>query len=340
MVRSSVQAISDASERAAALTNQLLLFSRRAVAEPRLLDLNALVRDSEKLLLRLIGADVTVHTRLHPGIPQITADVGHLNQVIMNLTVNARDAMPLGGEITIETSPVVLEHDTPGLGPTVSPGPYARLSIADSGHGMPREISQRVFEPFFTTKEAGKGTGLGLSIVYGIVTQAGGHIEVYSEVGQGTVFKLYFPAAASGSRATETAAASVLRGGSETILLVEDEHAVRSLAATVLRSRGYHVIEAADGLEALEQVAQFEGRLDLLLTDVVLPRMNGRELATRLAAEQPGLKVLYMSGYTQDAVLRYGVEQAEIALLQKPYSPARLAARVREILDSSTSFAT
>ena len=315
-----VDEIFRAGTRAAGLTRQLLAFSRRQVLEPRVVDLNAHVAETERLLRRLIGEDVILSTSLAPDVGRVRVDPGQLEQVLLNLAVNARDAMPRGGRLSIETR----NHS----GPT---GNVVVLEVTDTGTGMDAETRARIFEPFFTTKEPGKGTGLGLAVVHGIVTQSGGQIEVESEVDRGTTFRIELPRVA-GDPVVGSIGPVDLPPGTETLLLVEDEPAVRALDRRVLSNCGYTVLEAKDGRDALRVAAEHVGRIDVLVSDVVMPHLGGRQLAEKLMAARPGLKVLFVSGYTDDAVLRHGVG-AEFAFLPKPFSPARLARKVREVLD-------
>jgi PAS domain S-box-containing protein len=322
-----------ASERAAGLTRQLLAFSRRQVLEPVVLSVNDLIADFEKLLKRLIREDVELVTRLDSSVGNVRADPGQLEQVVMNLVVNGRDAMPGGGRLTIETANVDLDEAYAQRHASVRPGRYIMVAVSDTGTGMDAETQARIFEPFFTTKEKGEGTGLGLSTVYGIVKQSGGNIWVYSEPGKGTTFKVYFP------RVDEIAAEGVphsadsLPGvGTETILLVEDELSIRALAKRVLEERGYRVLEAGSGKDALERIRGEEGQIHLLLTDLVMPDMGGTELASRLEDKHPTIRVLFMSGYTDDGVVRNGLLGPGRAFLQKPFTPTILARKVREIL--------
>ncbi|MBN9522360.1 PAS domain S-box protein [bacterium] len=330
-----VEEIGKAGRRAAGLTRQLLAFSRKQVLQPKLIDPNALLADLGRMLRPLLGEDIELALTLAPAVRRVRVDPGQLEQVVMNLAVNARDAMPTGGRLTVETGNATLDEAYAEFRPEVRPGNYVRLAVTDTGAGMDRAVADRVFEPFFTTKGEGRGTGLGLATVYGIIKQSGGHIEVTSEVGTGTTFEVYLPAAdeAPGSR-VGVALPDRAPGGRETVLLVEDEEAVRELAARVLRTKGYHVVEAADGAAALATAARHPGPIDLLVTDVVMPRLGGRELAARLAETRPGLRVLYLSGYTDDAVVRHGVTEAQVAFLQKPFGPDALAGKVREVLDA------
>ena len=333
--RHDVEEILRATERAATLTRQLLAFSRRQVLAPRVLDLNGVVAGVDNMLRRLIGADVELRTALAPELGAVRADPGQLEQVIMNLVVNARDAMPRGGKLTLETANAELDESYALEHPAVVAGPYVMLAVSDSGVGMDAATQARVFEPFFTTKEKGKGTGLGLATVYGIVKQSGGNIWLYSEPGRGTTFKIYLPRVDQPPE--QLAAAPAPRAaprGSETVLLVEDDEAVRALARKMLAAHGYTVLAAASGAEALKLAADHTGPIHLLVTDVVLPGMSGRELATRFQSVRPGLKVLYTSGYTDDAVVHHGVLDPGIAFLQKPFTSGTLARKVRETLDS------
>jgi CheY-like chemotaxis protein len=326
--------IQHASERAAALTRQLLAFSRKQMLAPTRLDLNQLVHNLRHMLERLIGEDISLSTVLQPELWPITADPGQLEQVIVNLAVNARDAMPTGGRLTIETGNIYLDgnHTTARL--DIPPGPYVLLAITDTGCGMDEQIQAHLFEPFFTTKEVGKGTGLGLAMVYGIIKQSGGDITVYSQPEQGTTLTIYIPAhPASVPRPAAPSAQPISHGGSEVILLVEDEEMVRDLMCDTLQNKGYTVLEASQGQTALSLAKLYEGQIDLLLTDVVMPQMSGRELAERLKALQPGLKILFMSGYTDDTVVRHGLLAAKVDFLPKPFLPSTLALKVREILD-------
>jgi PAS domain S-box-containing protein len=329
------QEIKRAATRAAALTHQLLAFSRRQALAPKVLDVNLVVADTTKLLRRLVGEDIELAAVSRGGIGRVRVDPGQLQQVLMNLVVNARDAMPDGGKLTIETDVVELDDQYAASHPMVIPGRYVMLAVSDSGIGMDPETQAHLFEPFFTTKELGKGTGLGLATVYGIVKQSGGYIWAYSEPGQGSTFKICLPFVDEPAPvADDDEGAHRSLGGSETILLVEDEEAVRAIAKRVLAARGYTLVEAADGEAARRKAHEHEGPIHLLVTDVVMPRMSGRELACELAHARPGIKVLYTSGYTDDAVIRHGVLEAGVAYLQKPFTPDLLAQRVRDVLDT------
>jgi PAS domain S-box-containing protein len=332
--RRALEEIRKAGERAATLTLQLLAFSRKQVLQPQILDLNAVVSNINTMLRRLIGEDIELTMLPGAALDRVQADPGQVEQVIMNLAVNACDAMPHGGKLTIETANVNLDEDYARRDGSAAPGPYVRLSVSDTGCGMDAETRARIFEPFFTTKERGKGTGLGLATVYGIVKQSGGYIWVYSEVGRGTVFKIYLPRAPGSAEVRQQEEVQqTLPGGVETVLVAEDDPAVRALVCGALASRGYTVQEARDGREALAAARGYKGPIHLLLTDVVLPHMSGRRLAERLLAERPESRLLYMSGYTDDAVVSHGVSAGNVPFLQKPFSASALSRKVREVLD-------
>jgi signal transduction histidine kinase len=328
-----VKDIADAAERASALTRQLLTFGRKDLLAPKVLDINAAVRDAESMLRRLIGEDIRVAVELDPDAWPVTIDPGHLAQVLMNLSVNARDAMPRGGSVVIRTLNVEAAHGDGGGTGEDEARRRVCLRVSDTGIGMPPELLARVFEPFFTSKGAGKGTGLGLAVVHGIVEQSQGRIEVESEPGRGTTFSVYLPASESAQTRSPDVIAQTSRDGHESILLVEDEESLRQLAARALRAHGFTVLLAADGTEALRLLETHRQPIDLLVTDVVMPNMDGRELADRLRARMPGLKVLFLSGYMDDALLRRGVFEANETLLQKPFTPSVLAQKVCEVLD-------
>jgi two-component system, cell cycle sensor histidine kinase and response regulator CckA len=321
------------SARAAALTGQLLAFSRKQVLQPKVLDLNELVDHSTSLLQRLIGEDIELLFVPGADAGRVRVDPGQLEQVIVNLAVNGRDAMPEGGRLTVETANVALLADYAARRVDVAPGPYVMLAVSDTGVGMDRAVQTRIFEPFFTTKGPGHGTGLGLATVYGIVKQSGGHIRVYSEPGRGTVFRIYLPRTDAPVEPASAAAPSALPRGAETVLLVEDESEVRGLAREVLEGLGYTVLEAAVPGDAILIAERHVGLIELLLTDVVMPGMSGSALASRVTAERPETKVLFMSGYTDDAIVRHGVLEPGTSFLEKPFSPQALAMKVREALD-------
>jgi PAS domain S-box-containing protein len=339
-MREPAQIIIDAGIRAAGLTRQLLTFSRQTVVEPKVLNLNEVVRDAEKMLQRLIGEDVLLTTVLDPTISSVKVDPALFGQVLMNLVVNARDAMPTGGSLTIQTCNVNWERDHAVTHPQIPTGQYVMLAATDTGCGITRQTKGRIFEPFFTTKEAGKGTGLGLAVVHGIIKQSNGHIDVYSEPDVGTTFKIYLPAIEAQINASETLDGDKSTRGSETILLVEDERVVRGLALHALESRGYKVLSAIDGKDAMRVVAEYRGAIDLLVADVVMPRMGGRELAATLRPQFPKMKVLYTSGYTDDAVVRHGILRKEVSFLQKPYTPVSITRKIRAVLDDTSSLDT
>jgi signal transduction histidine kinase/DNA-binding response OmpR family regulator len=334
-LRSNLEEVLKAAHRAAALTRQLLAFSRRQVLEPKVLDLNAVVVGILPMLRRLIGEDVDLVNVPDPGLGHVKADPGQIEQVIVNLAVNARDAMPGGGKLILETMNVDLDEVYARQHVAVRPGRFVMLAVSDTGVGMDEKTKASIFEPFFTTKEKGKGTGLGLATVYGIVKQSGGYIWVYSEPGRGTTFKIYLPRVNNEIEHEESAKPlQVAAHGSETVLVVEDEEIVRSLTRQILQARGYAVLEAQHGPEALRVCELHKGEIHLILTDVVLPHMSGPELAARVATLRPQIKLLYMSGYTGNALAHLGVPDVEGACLQKPFTLASLARKVREVLDA------
>jgi PAS domain S-box-containing protein len=334
--RDLVQAIADAGTRAAALTRQLLGFSRRTVLQPRVLDLNPIVSHTEQMLRRLLGEDIVIVTRLAPDLQPAKVDPGQLDQILMNLAVNARDAMPGGGRLTIETANVELDHAFAAAHPGGALGPHVMLAIADTGCGMTPDVMAHIFEPFFTTKAVDRGTGLGLSMVLGIVEQSGGTIEVQSEPGRGTTFRIYLPIAREAVQPARTTVRPDTRG-SETILLVEDEATVRALVIRMLQQQGYRVVAATDGRDALRVARGHAGPIHLVLTDVVMPHLGGPELLRQLQGDCPGVKALFMSGYTDDAVLRHGLLETKASFLQKPYTPMALAHKIREVLDNTAA---
>ena len=335
--RRDLEEIHLATQRAASLTQQLLAFSRRQVLQPKVISLNVLVPDIEKMLRRLLGEDILFATVLHPRLGNVRADPGQLEQVIVNLAVNARDAMPNGGRLTIETRNVELDDSYAADHPGVTPGRYVLLAVTDTGIGMDATTKSRIFEPFFTTKVRGKGTGLGLATVYGIVQQTGGHIMPYSEPAKGTTMRVYLPRVDDPVDPVRPPAAQAteIPRGTETILLVEDEAPVRAVTRQLLERNGYTVLEASDGLSALALIGNdHEGsHVDLLLTDVIMPGMSGRELAHELKARRPEIRTLFMSGYTDDAVVRHGMLEPGLAYLEKPFRPPVLLRKVREVLE-------
>ncbi|MGH7317347.1 MAG: ATP-binding protein, partial [Candidatus Rokuibacteriota bacterium] len=336
-LRREVELIQSAAERAGRLTHQLLAFSRKQVLEPRVLDLNETVTGIEPLLRRLIGEHIEVAVTRGSELGRVKADAGQLEQVILNLAVNARDAMPRGGRLVLETANVTLGESAARRAPDLTPGGYVVLSVTDSGHGMDAATRGQIFEPFFTTKEVGKGTGLGLATVYGIVKQSGGFIDVESEPGRGASFNVYLPRVEETVAMDEPARASGTRlRGSETVLLVEDDESLRTLAREILTVQGYVVLEAPSPREALRVHQTHEGRINLLLTDVVMPEMTGLQLADHLKIARPDMAVLFMSGYTGAVLAQPGAELAG-HLLQKPFTPDGLSRRVREVLGGPSS---
>jgi PAS domain S-box-containing protein len=338
--RADVEEMKRAGESAAALTQQLLAFSRKQILQPQVLDLNEVVVRADALLRRLIGEHIVLVRSLEPGLDRVSADPGQLEQVILNLAINARDAMPSGGTLTIETANVDLDDAYALQHGGVSPGPHVMLAVSDTGVGMDEQTQARIFEPFFTTKRRGEGTGLGLSTVYGIVQQSGGAIWVYSEPDRGTTFKVYFPRAEQVQPAAAAQPDAVRLNGTETILLAEDQPEVRSIACAVLRRHGYRVLEASHGDEALRIVRAHREPIHLLLSDVVMPAMSGPELARLVQGEHPGIRVLFASGYTDDAIVSHGVLDPGVAFLQKPFTPASLLRKIRELLDAPAAAGT
>ena len=336
-LRRDVEEIRKAGDRAAALTHQLLAFSRRQVLQPKVLDLNAVVTNMEQMLRRLVGENIALSTDLSPSLSRVKVDPGQIEQVIVNLALNARDAMPDGGRLTIATADAELSPAYAVAHPEVRPGPHVLLSMADTGHGMDDETQAHLFEPFFTTKDRGKGTGLGLATVYGIVQQSGGHIRVNSGADRGSTFLIYLPrveVAEDGEQCPVPPPLLRPSPGSETVLLAEDEEGVRRYAREILSGNGYKVLEAGNGREALLLSEAHRGEIHLLLTDVEMPKMSGRELTERIRPQRPDLRILYMSGYTDDAILRDGVLGDGAPFLQKPFTSEVLARKVREVLDS------
>jgi signal transduction histidine kinase len=331
--RRDVDEILRAADRAATLTRQLLAFSRQQVLEPRVLDLNMVVSEMDKMLRRLVGEDIDLVSMPAADLGRVKVDPGQIEQVLMNLVINARDAMPEGGKLTIETANVELDAGYAQTRHEVKPGQYILLAVSDTGCGISRENAVRVFEPFFTTKELGKGTGLGLSTVHGIVKQSGGHIELYSELGEGTTFKVYLPRVEEAAEQTPVSHPLTRCEGTETLLLVEDEDTIRRVMRESLELLGYLVLEAKDGSHAISHCERRGQPIDLLITDVVMPLMSGPELVQRVATVRPALRVLFISGYADHALVHRGLRAAGSAFLQKPFTPERLARKVRELLD-------
>jgi PAS domain S-box-containing protein len=330
-----LEAIREAGQRAASLTRQLLAFSRKQIMQPKVLDLNHVVFETNKMLQRLIGEDIDLLIGLTPDLGKVNADPGQIEQVLMNLSVNARDAMPKGGKVTIETQNVYIDEEYSSRHLTVRPGRYVMLAVSDTGCGMDAATRERIFEPFFTTKETGKGTGLGLSTVYGIVKQSGGNVWVYSEVGRGTTFKIYLPCVDSHAEEFKLITGEAqATPGTETVLLVEDEEMVRNMTREILQESGYQVLEAQHGHEALLVAERHNGPIHLMLSDVVMPQMSGRELAEQLSPTRLEMKVLYMSGYTDDAIVHHGVLDEGMAFIEKPFTPNALTRKLREVLSA------
>ena len=329
----SAEQIVKAGERAATLTRQLLAFSRRQVLQPKVVDLNKLVTGLGSMLRRLIGEDIDLRLEMRPDLGQVNADPGQLEQVLMNLVVNARDAMPRGGTLTIETANVVLDETYVSRHITAKPGPYTLLAVSDNGIGMDEATQARLFEPFFTTKGTGLGTGLGLSTVFGIVKQSNGTVDVYSVPGRGTSVKIYLPRIDQPAVLESEILGKAVPPGSETILVVEDDEMVRNLVRETLQREGYQVLDAAGPVEARRVSERHKSPIHLLITDVVMPKVSGRDLALDMSRRRPEMKVLYMSGYTDSAIVNSGILQKEVAFLQKPFTPAALAEKVREVLE-------
>jgi two-component system, cell cycle sensor histidine kinase and response regulator CckA len=312
----------------------LLAFGRKQILQPKLIEPKEIVNGVASMLRRVIGENVRLEVSVDSAVGCINADPGQVEQILVNLAANARDAMPNGGRLTIEVTNAEMDEDYKKQHAAAIPGPYVMIGVADTGYGMDRKTQSQIFDPFFTTKEFGKGTGLGLATVYGIVKQSGGYIWVYSELGKGTIFKVYLPRVeCEAPQGAHTDSDGALQRGTETILLAEDSESLREMAREYLESIDYTVIEASSGTEALRRSDEFAGAIHLLLTDVVMPEMNGRELADQIVHNRPGIKVLFTSGYTDDAIVRHGVLEPGIAFIQKPYRPKALAHKIREVLD-------
>jgi two-component system, cell cycle sensor histidine kinase and response regulator CckA len=332
--REDAEAINKAGIRAAGLTRQLLAFSRKQILKPAVLDLNQVVEEAQKMLARLLGEDIEIVTRLAADLSPVVADASQIDQVIVNLAVNARDAMPDGGVLTITTRNVTISDTLYGMRRRIPLGEYALLEVSDTGVGMSAAVQARLFEPFFTTKGPGKGTGLGLATVYGVVKQSAGYVIVESAPGHGTAFRVYLPAVAAESVTEELRVAEKMSvRGVETILLIEDESAVRDIAHRILMRQGYVVLLAANGAQALEISSAFEATIHLVISDAVMPGMSGAETVRRLQEQRPGLRSLFMSGYTDDEILRRGIVSSKTAFIQKPFSLADFARAAREALD-------
>ena len=327
----------EAGDRATSITRQLLAFSRKQVLMPTVVSLNGVVSDMEQMLRRVIGEDVEIACHLEPELGRVNVDRSQMEQVIMNLAINARDAMPQGGKLTLQTRNAFLDEQYAQGAPEVQPGRYVMLAVTDTGSGMDAYTKAHLFEPFFTTKDLGRGTGLGLATVYGVVKQSGGYIYVYSEPGHGTTFKVYLPEVMAPESPRASSESADLAAGTETVLLVEDDDHVRAFSRLMLQTSGYTVLEAADGAEAIQLCEHDPRPIDLLLTDAIMPRISGRVLAERMIHSRPGIKVLFMSGHTEDHVLRTGVLAAEMAFIQKPFTGSELTRKVREVLDSRGS---
>jgi two-component system cell cycle sensor histidine kinase/response regulator CckA len=338
-IRADLECVLTAGQSGGSLTRQLLAFSRKQLLQPQILDLNVVMRRLNGLLRRTIGEDVQVVMRLGDDVGDVRADPGQVEQVVINLVVNARDAMPRGGVVTIQTSGATLDHAYAEQHPGASAGPHALVAVTDTGSGMTEAVKAHLFEPFFTTKSKGVGTGLGLATVYGIVKQSGGFIDLDTELGRGTTFRIYLPRAQRTADESKLVETHAVAGGTETILLVEDQDQVRTVVRTTLSRRGYVVLEADGADDARRYVREHPGPIDLLLTDVVMPGMNGRDLARAMLSERPHLRVLYMSGYADHAIVRHGVIERGLQYIQKPFAPDALLRKVRETLDASSTHA-
>jgi two-component system cell cycle sensor histidine kinase/response regulator CckA len=334
-LRKMVDTIHQAGIKASSLTQQLLAFSRKQVMEMKVTNLNIIVEDMTKLLSRLIGENIIIKTFLPANIRNIMADASQIGQVLMNLVVNARDAMPNGGKLTVETGDIYIDERYAAKRGYFKAGHYSMLSVTDTGTGMTPELREKIFEPFFTTKGPGKGTGLGLSTVYGIVKQHNGYIHVYSELNHGTCFKIYLPIVSGEVEERELRENSNMAGGTETILVVDDDESIRNLIMDTLQPLGYNILTASSGTEALELSRSIPQHIDLILSDVIMPGMNGRELVDAIMMEQPGIKAMLMSGYTDNVIAQHGVLQQDYILVNKPLLPIFLANKIREVLDQS-----
>jgi signal transduction histidine kinase/CheY-like chemotaxis protein len=332
--------VKKAADSAADLTRQLLAFGRKQILQPRVIGPDEVLKEVEGMLRQLIGENIGLEVNLHSEVGSIRVDPGQMEQILVNLAANARDAMPNGGRLTIEADNVDLDNSYVKIHPPAIPGPYVMFAVSDTGCGMDQKTQSQIFDPFFTTKEFGKGTGLGLATVYGIVKQSGGYIWVYSELGKGSIFRIYLPrVGGAATRLQQTDADDAAEHGSETILLAEDTDALREMAREYLGSLGYTVIGASSGEQALKYADEFGGEIHLLLTDVVMSGMNGRELANRIVQKYPGTKILFTSGYTDDSIARQGILDLAVAFIQKPYRPKALARKIREILSAPASYA-
>jgi signal transduction histidine kinase/CheY-like chemotaxis protein len=330
--REKIEAIYEAGVKASTLTRQLLAFSRKQILEMQTINLNNLLENLTKMLVRMIGENIKIRMHLDPSAGNLMADPGQIEQIIMNLVINARDAMPDGGSITIETQEFALDEEYCNIHAEVVPGTYVALYVTDNGVGMPPEVMEKIFDPFYTTKAKGTGTGLGLSTVYGIVKQHKGHIYVYSELGNGTTFKIYFPRIETDAEDKTQKVFPAMAKGVETILVADDEVSIRKLIRDTLEPLGYRIIEAADGEEALELFRQSEYKIDMLLTDVIMPKMTGKKLVEALLAEQKEFKVLYMSGYTDNVIVHQGILDENVEFINKPLIPSLLTKKIREVL--------
>ncbi|MDX1777171.1 MAG: ATP-binding protein, partial [Desulfobulbales bacterium] len=330
-----VETIKESGEKAAMLTGQLLAFSRKQVMKMQPVDLNAVIEGMSKMLLRLIGENITLKLFLDNGISSITGDPGQLEQIILNLAVNARDAMPDGGHIIIETSEIELEKEYVDQHPDTKPGRHVLLSLSDTGTGMTEETRQQIFDPFFTTKERGKGTGLGLSTVYGIVKQHESQISIYSEPGRGSTFKIFFPAADTCAASRTEEHETGIPAGRETILVAEDDRTIKRMIRNYLEPLGYELLLADNGVQAMELSRSYEGEIDLLLTDVIMPEMNGQELADLMRKERPGVMIIFMSGYTDEVIAHHGVLEPGVNFIQKPVTPSKIARVLNDVLKSA-----